>query len=168
MESRYDERRNNKLKKGIVATILLLSGFAGGIATARRIIKSNSNHKFENYYNVLCEWLASKQQGRDLEDYFLHNGYHSIAIYGMGGLGGLLYEELEGADVEIKYGIDSIPYYTYPGLKIVEPKDNLEAVDAIVVTPVFAFDAIKEMLSQKTTSDIVSLADVVCGYIEKS
>lgn len=155
------------MKKGFVAITSLLAGFAGGAAvvgSATSKVANSSNkeiEKFKNYYNILCQWMAIKQEGRSLKEYFIQNGYNSIAIYGMGGLGCRLYEDLRGEGLDIKYALDKMAVSPYSELKIIAPEDELEPVDVIVVTATFAFDEISEMLSAKTEGKVVSLEDVV-------
>ena len=123
--------------------------------------------KFQDYFYILCEWLGFKHRGINLEDFFKKNNYSSIAIYGMGYMGHLLYDELKTSDIEIKYGIDNDPNSKCEGLTIIPPGKISEQVDVIVVTPSFAFDEIKEMLSTKTESAIMSINEVLRGIREK-
>lgn len=155
------------MKKGILAGIFLLAGFAGGVVAAgtvtKRMVNSAGNeiNLYKNCFNIVCHWMAHKQKGITLDKYLKQKNYHSIAIYGMGTLGGLLYEDLKNSDIEIKYGIDLDSFCKYPGLNIIEPKDKFEEVDAIIVTPVLAFNAIKGTLSSKTEIPIVSIEEVI-------
>lgn len=155
------------MKKGLLVGVSLLTGLAEGIIAmgivTRNTARSTNKEvdKFKKYYEILCQWMAHKQRGRSLEEYFMQNGYHSIAIYGMGGLGSRLYEDLKNSGIDIKYAIDQDVSCIYPDLKTISPKDKIEKVDVIVVTAVFAFDEIKEMLSQKTKSPVISLEEVL-------
>lgn len=155
------------MKKGILAGISFLAGFAGGVVAAgtltKRMVSSAGNkiNLYESYYNLVCHWMADKQRGITLEKNLREKNYHSIAIYGMGTLGCLLYEDLKDSDIEVKYGIDLDSFCKYPGLNMIEPKDKFEEVDAIVVTPVLAFNAIKGTLSSKTEIPIVSIEEVI-------
>ena len=78
-------------------------------------------------------------------------------------VGKCLYEELKDIQgVEIKYGIDQESAY-WGELEIRSLDDLLPDVDAIIVTPIFAYNEIEEILRQKTHSNIVSLDDVLYG-----
>ncbi|MDE7430772.1 MAG: hypothetical protein K2N34_02480, partial [Lachnospiraceae bacterium] len=68
---------------------------------------------------------------------------------------------LRKTDVEIKYGIDKNKNRCQTDLDIVSPDDNLEKVDAIIVTAIYYFDAIKAELSKKTNIAIISLEEVL-------
>lgn len=155
------------MKKG---TIAVLSTFLGAVAGAvgdgylkGKQIKQKSSKvdKFKNYYNMLNQWLMLKQEGKTLVSYFEENGYNTIAIYGMGEMGNRLYDELKGSDIKIKYAIDKNASSTYSDIDVFEVEDELEKVDVVVVTAVFAFDEIEEELSEKIDFPVISLEDVV-------
>lgn len=155
------------MKKGILAGISFMAGLTGGAVTAGMAAKKTATLAnketilYQRCYNITSQWILHKQNGISLDKYFTGKGYHSIAIYGMGRLGILLYEELKNSDIEVVYGIDMDPYCTYPGLKIVQPEDEPERADVIVVTPVMAFDDIREMLAEKTEIPVLSIEEVV-------
>lgn len=117
--------------------------------------------KFKGYYNILNQWIMLKQEGKTLEQYFIDNGYKTIAIYGMGEMGNRLYEELKDSNIEVKYAVDQNSKGTYSGLNVICPDDEYEAADVIVVTAIFAFDEIRKNLQEKVHFPIVSLDDVV-------
>jgi ketol-acid reductoisomerase len=100
-------------------------------------------------------------EGKKLEGYFTDKGYQTIAIYGMGELGNRLYEELKDSNVKIKYAIDKNSDSTYSELDVISIEDEMEAVDAVVVTAFFAFDEIKEELEQSIEYPIISIEDVI-------
>ena len=155
------------MKKDILSRIAFLAGIAGSVSVVGMVAKKMINVSgkqvdlYQSSYNIMNQWVAKKQRGISLEQYFDKNEYKSVAIYGMGTMGILLFDELKDTNIEIKYGIDKDPYCTYPGLEIVEPGDGLEKVDVIVVTIVTAFNGIKNMLSEYTDIPIVSIEDVV-------
>lgn len=155
------------MKKG---TIAFLSTVAGAIAGATVIGKFQSNtieqkagkvDKFKTYYNMLNQWLILKQEGKSLEQYFISNGYKSIAIYGMGEMGNRLYEELKEKSVEIKYAIDKKADTTYAEIDVLSVEDDLPLVDAVIVSAVFAFEEIEKDLENLFECPIISLEDIV-------
>lgn len=151
------------MRKGIISTLSVIAGAtAVGTISARLIGKKEKKvDKFKQYYNVLNSWLAIKQEGKSLETFFIDNGYKEIAIYGMGGMGERLYEELKGTSITVKYAVDKEANNLYTECKIVEKEDKLDEVDAIIVTAIFDFESIEEFLENKVDFEIISLADVV-------
>lgn len=70
-------------------------------------------------------------------------------------------EELKDSDIEVAYGIDRNAYRIYADVDIISVDDNLEDVDAIVVTAITFFDEIEDNLSQKISCPIISLDDIL-------
>lgn len=155
------------MEKGLIATVSTLAGVAAGAALVGKMQgktieqKAEKVDKFKSYYNMLNQWLILKQEGKNLETYFKDNGYHTIAIYGMGEMGNRLYDELKDTSIQVKYAIDKDAASTYSELEVLEPEDNLPEADAVVVSAIFAFDEIEDNLADKFTCPIISLEDVV-------
>ncbi len=119
------------------------------------------------YYETMYRWIENKNAGKSIESYFIENQYKTIAIYGAGTLGELLYEDIKNSKIEIAYFIDKSSYgktnYIALEKEIYHPAQisELENVDAIIVTPIFAFQEIKKELKAKgVLSDIISLEDI--------
>lgn len=120
------------------------------------------NNRILDYYDISSQWLNIKyKEKRAFSSFFEKNGYHTIAIYGMGDFGQYLYEELKDSSITVAYAIDknapAIPTKdsVLPIKRITEITDE---VDAIIVTPTFAFDAIKRDLQKQGIScPIISL-----------
>lgn len=118
--------------------------------------------KFYDNYQLLSHWMEVKNEGRSLYEYFEIKGYSTIAVYGMGELANRLCEELENTDVSVKYGIDREVAGTISRMdQIFSPDDSLELVDAVIVTPFYAMDSIRDALRKKINCPIVSLEEVV-------
>ncbi len=155
------------MNKGVTAILSLVAGAAAGVAISSSISgkiiheKAEKVDKFKSYYYILNQWLLLKQQGNDLTKYFHDQGYKSIAIYGMGEMGNRLYEELRGTDIQVKYAIDKNAAKTYSELDVFDLEEQLEPVDAIIVTAVFAFDDIEKEISEVVDYPVISLEDVV-------
>lgn len=155
------------MKKGVIAVISVLTGVALGIVGdgyyKNKIISQNNNrvNKFKSYYNILNQWIVLQHEGKKIEQFFINNGYSKIAIYGMGEIGNRLFEELKDSSIEVKYAIDKNADNTYSQIEVYTLDDDLEEVDAIIVTTAFAFVEIKNSLEQKVNYPIISLEDVV-------
>lgn len=154
------------MKKQVTILSAIIGTVAGAITTGiikQKAIdeKSKKVDKFKTYYNMLNEWLMIKQEGKSLEKYFTDNGYHVIAIYGMGEMGNRLFNELKGTSIKVKYAIDKEASSTYSEIEVLEIEDNLSEVDAVVVTAVFAFDEIEEKLQEVVGCPIISLEDII-------
>lgn len=140
-----------------------VSGIAGMLKCfENKIIKGEKEtYKFRVYYELTRKWVEAYQIGKSLEALLLAKGYENVAIYGMGDVGYLLFRELESSKIKVKYGIDKNTIGRGFNLKIVEPSNEMEKVDAIIISAVFAFDDIKEMLESMTDCPIVALDDLI-------
>lgn len=154
-------------KSGVFAVGALLGGLIG-FTTGKGLndsdTKTNKNDKFRSYYNVLNQWLYLKHNNKNLSEYFEKMEYRRIGIYGLGELGNRLIDELRDTKTEVVYGVDKninnvfCPVSTF----VLEELSNVEEdIDAMVVTPIFAYEEVLSALKDKVDCDIVSLEDVV-------
>lgn len=156
---------------GKVAGIGLIGGAIAGIAYMNKKNYEKSSvleGRYKSYYQLANQWLMNKNEGKPVIRYFEDNDIKSVAIYGMGTLGELFYEEVKDSDIKVGYfidknsdilcyGMDEVPITSLEGIS------EQEQVDAIIVTPVFDFDAIQEDLEKVTDIHLISLEDVVYG-----
>lgn len=155
------------MKKLTLSLLSVLGGAATSAVAVRKVtgkateVQRNMSEKHLALFLMMNQWVAVKQEGKNLADYFEKQGYKSIAIYGMSYVGERLFEELKGSDIQVQYGIDKNADNIYMDVDIVTMEDELKPVDAIVVTPIFFFDEIEEELSKKTDCPIVSLEDIL-------
>lgn len=120
----------------------------------------NSIKYLENT-RVLNELLEKKQKGLSIIDYFKKNNIKNIAIYGMSHLGQRFREELRNSDINIKYVIDKNVKDTFSDLKIISPDDDFEPVDMIVVTAVYYYENIKNIVEHKGKYNVISLKKII-------
>ena len=155
------------MRKRVVSIITMIAGAAAGagimgIKTTKAAEKNKKmSDKHLALFLMMNQWVKVKQEGKTLESYFRKNGYKKIAIYGMSYVGGTLLDELKETEIEVAYGIDKNVDCIYSDIHIFDPGDNLDDVDAVVVTPIFFMDEIEEMLSVKMNCPIISLEDIM-------
>ncbi len=144
---------------GIFAGIRI--GFSSEIKKRRKLKELSDKH-----FVLMCllnQWMKTKQEGKTILKYFHDRQIDHIAIYGMSYVGERLYDELKDSDIEVKYIVDRNADKIYTEADVFTPDETLPEVGAIVVTPVFYYDEIKEMLSQKVNCPIFSLEDILYG-----
>lgn len=129
------------------------------------------NHRNKIYYNILYLWLKNQLNNKSIEAYLLQNKIKTVAIYGAGNLGELLYDELKNSNkIIIKYIIDQSNanknFYKIPVIKT-EHIRNIEDVDCIIVTPIYAFDVIAENLRRFKFKNIVCIDDIIIKIYNK-
>ena len=158
-----------KIKKNIVLSLIAgtLLGHLFGTSQQMKKINEQANKwkresdKYEQTLLMTIRWLKVKMENGKLEDYFLQKGYHTIAIYGMNYVGVRLYEELEGTSIKVLYGIDKYTSSSEVNIPVYSLEKNLDEVDAVVVTPVYYYEEIRQDLSRKLKSPVISMNDVL-------
>lgn len=149
------------------AGILGMFGTAAGWIVSAKKKKELLNYKdfrinkFQKYFDVTNEWVRLKNQGKNLEEFFLKNGWNHIAIYGMGELGHRLMEELAESKIAIEYAIDEHTDKVFSEIEVKEPDSELPPVDVIVVTPFFEYPVVEEKLMKLVDYPIISLEEAV-------
>ncbi|MDE7476460.1 MAG: hypothetical protein K2M91_00680 [Lachnospiraceae bacterium] len=155
------------MKKPIIAVISALAGAAAGAGivigrTSKKIKNENDyGNKHLALYLMMNQWVKIKQENKSIAEYLENQGYRTIAIYGMNYVGETLLNELAGSDIEVKYAIDKNAAIIYSDVDVITPDDELEAVDAVVVTPITFFDEIEQVLGNKTDAPVISLKDIL-------
>lgn len=155
------------MKKGIIAVLSSLVGVAVGAGTVQKVAMKKTIEQKENsdkhlaLYLMMNQWVKVKQAGKSIPNFLLEKGYSKIAIYGMNYVGETLYDELRDSGLEIAYAIDKNADEIYAEIDVISPNTELDQVDAIIVTPIFFFDEIEEMLSGKTDADIICMEDIL-------
>ncbi len=155
------------MKKGILSILSVLTGVAVGAVVTERLIggnvekNRNMSEKHFSLFLMMNQWVKVKQDGKNLVSYFEKNGYKRIAVYGMSYAGETLIDELRNSAVAVVYGIDRNAAPLYSDVDIVSMDEELEDVDAVVVTAITFFDEIEEQLSKKMDCPIISLEDIL-------
>lgn len=155
------------MKKPIISIISALTGAtlgAGAIGKlsadkAQKIQEMSEKHLA--LFLMMNQWVKVKQEGKRLADYFEKKGYQRIAIYGMSYAGETLINELKDTEITVVYGIDKNAASIYADVNIISLDDDLESVDAIIVTAITFFEQIEEKLGEKVDCPILSLEDIL-------
>jgi len=127
----------------------------------------DTNSRYVMYYKTLIQWLKNRNKGIMTDEFFKKHKISSIAIYGIGAMGQMLLEELEGTEIHVRYFIDKRASDIFSkdiGTKVVvlDGIASEESVDAIVITPIYDFNAIEDMLYfMGVDATILSLEDII-------
>lgn len=157
------------MNKPVISILSALTGAAFGAGVvgktssdkAKKIQSMSDKHL--SLFLMMNQWVKVKQEGKRLADYFVSNGYHKIAVYGMSYAGETLLDELKDTDVTVVYAIDEKADSIYADVEVLSMDDDLGVVDAVVVTAITFFDEIEENLSEKVDCPVISLEDVLYG-----
>lgn len=117
--------------------------------------------KYKLYFCLNNRWISLKESNRRLSKYFVENQIKSIAVYGLGDIGLNLCDEIMKDGIEVKYAFDRslIRYESLIPIKKLE--DELEEVDAVVVSIPDEFEAIRNSIEAKFSCPIISIDDIV-------
>lgn len=164
--------RKNKFAAGLLTGVALASGTVAvlklKIFGKSTVEKGNSRTaRLNSYYTVLSQWLVNRNQDKMIPEYLKKNNINSVAIYGMGTLGELLYQELKESGVKVTYFVDKKAnelYYGIDDLPVIgiEEMAGNEKVDAVIVTPVFDYDTVSEKIENVGADvNLMSLEDII-------
>lgn len=151
-----------------LATYILISvvSFIGGCFCIWKfmdnVIKEIQNlaKKDRALFLLLKNWINNSQNGKKISDYFLKKNIKTIAIYGMGYVGELLYAELSDSNVTVCYGIDRA-FSSYEKFRIYRPNDVLPKVDMVIVTAVTYYKEVKQQLEKQMDCPVISLQELI-------
>lgn len=118
-------------------------------------------------YSILYRWMLCNMQGKTLDAMLKQQDISHVAIYGIGEMGGLIYEALKNTEVRVSCFIDSYAVATHYGLESVEvlrPMDFVkrECVDLVIISLSNIANSIKkDLVSIGVTCPIVSIEDIM-------
>lgn len=127
-----------------------------------------NREQYAYVYDSLVKWLAAKIQGGSLGESLLARGIGKVALYGISGLGELVYGDIKASGVEVvcfidknagRYGAEKDGLAVY-GL---EQLEQVPEEAYILVTPEYFFREIMTDLSDRgiALARIISLSMVV-------
>ncbi|MBD5521760.1 MAG: glycosyltransferase family 4 protein [Lachnospiraceae bacterium] len=125
------------------------------------VYDSGGFEKQQALQKTVQRWLCNKLEHKSLETALIEKGIYSIAIYGMGYLGCCLYDELENSRITVEYVMDQ--RITDPDglIKIVDMREMLPEVDAIVVTVLGEVKELIDFMKAKYSYTIVMLSELL-------
>lgn len=124
-------------------------------------INASDYLKFNKMFHILLDWMRLKNKGLDISSFCKNNNYHNIAIYGMGYIGEYLYDELVGSDINIQYAIDRTAKDFKRELPIFRIENELDPVDAIIITAVVDTEEIIRSMKAKMNCPVFTISEVL-------
>lgn len=124
-------------------------------------------YRYRLYYQILINWLKKITLGHKVENWFLKKNIHKIIIYGGGELGRILYDQLQ---TENRVIVDAVCDRNNSGLDQYFINTKIISVDelsqkynqnTIVVTPIYAYDAIYREIRKKVKGNIIDLSVII-------
>ncbi len=124
---------------------------------------ANSNVERKNdFYIFMRNWVELHQSGMSIADKLLQEGVSTVAIYGAGKHGKMLYNELKSTKVKVAYWIDkNCRAETIEECPVIGLDSDLPQVDAVIITPYREFKSIESSLREKTKARVIPLDRLV-------
>lgn len=119
----------------------------------------NRNIERKNdFYLFMCSWVELHQSGRNIADKLMQAGISTVAIYGAGKHGMMLYNELKSTKVKVDYWIDrNCKAETIEECPVISVDNKLPPVDAVIITPYREFQSIESSLKEKIKARMIPL-----------
>ncbi len=124
-------------------------------------LDGNKKDKYKSYFEVLSKWLQLEEKGVRLEDYFLHNNWRNISIYGLGDLGWYLYNSLNGTEIKIKYTLDQNKSQNSWNIDNLYDNLVLPNVDMCIITSFWHMQEISEYLLERKVMNYISIEEII-------
>lgn len=154
------------MKKGIITGLIGIVSFAVGIILGGKMLVGMINdyktRMQRNLSNMMLfnNWLEFIYSGGSIDQYFYNHGYKKIMIYGNGYIGKRLGQALSDTEVEVVAVMDKAALSDENDM-VIGVDSSIPDVDCIVVTPVFFFDTIYEMLRVRTEAPVISIQVII-------
>lgn len=154
------------MKKGIAACLISLVSFVTGFILGGKIlVKMINDYKTRmkrNLSNMMLfnDWLEFLYSRGKVEQYFHDHGYKRIMIYGNGYIGKRLQQALGQTDIEVAAVMDKVVSSDEKGL-VIDVDSSIPDVDCIVITPVYYYDEIVDLLQKKTELPLVPMQMII-------
>lgn len=142
----------------------------GAVITDHKNEKKINVDKFyrvKDYNDVLIRQLQNISDNKSISKRLREIEINSIAIYGQGSMGRMLYDQLKGSNTYVAFFIDKNEETGQSNIENIPVKNiemikTAENVDAIIVTPVYDFESIREDIEKNgVNTRIISLEDLV-------
>lgn len=117
--------------------------------------------------SILLDWLQLKISGKSICAALYSKDIRSVAIYGMGAIGELLYYELEIDDIRVLYGIDRKVKTSATGLSIYAPDSSNPPVDGVIVTSFHGVDQTIKELKRIGHKNVITISELI-GFADTS
>lgn len=119
-------------------------------------------YKYRQMKIILYGWLERKRDHRPIENELLEKGMNRIAIYGVGELGKLLYDELEKTSIQVMAGVDqrAIDYKNLVVIPINKCAE-LDKIDAIINTVTSEEVEVEKMIHEYYKGPIISILELI-------
>ncbi|MCL2146435.1 MAG: hypothetical protein FWH52_01385 [Synergistaceae bacterium] len=118
-------------------------------------------YRVKSYYDTISQIVSLGGKNTILQ-FLKENGYNKIVIYGAGTLGKIFYDSIKDAYDEITI-VDNnqASRYDYDEKNVVSVESLMNSnFDIVIITPLFAFETIKETLGKLDIRNYISVQEI--------
>jgi len=147
---------------GLIICIIIIVVLVCALGFCYDVLKReySGKQKVTRNFKLLNWWFEKKiENEKFIPEYLSQRGYKSVAIYGFGYMGELLYKDMRRFNVAVDYIIDNTAKNT--DLKIFTLKDELPKTDAIIVAVSYDYESIEKKIKEKTNVPVVFLEEML-------
>lgn len=121
---------------------------------------------YKRQYDIMYKWMYCDLYNRKLEDTLLNQGIKSIMIYGIGEIGGLIYDKLKSTSVSVECFVDSYSVaqkYYLEEVDVIRPNEISERkADLIIISlPQIAESIEADLVDLGVTIPIQSIESII-------
>ena len=117
--------------------------------------------RYRGYWKTLDKLLLCKEQKIIIADFLRKSGYKKIAIYGLGMVGRHIIADIKPYGANIIFGIDQNEINLEFGFPVYTLEDKLPDVEMIIVSVIYDYQKISELLERKTNAKIISIDELL-------
>lgn len=129
--------------------------------TRKAVLSNNLLMKYKSQINAMNKMMYIMEQNISLAKYLKGLGFTRIAVYGYGIVGKHLVTLLQSEDIEVSYVIDNNPNVLSKDINIYRLSKDMPYVDAIIVTPIDEYAAIRNSIKNIVDFYVISLGHIL-------
>lgn len=143
---------------GLTGIVSFLSGFVLGGKVLVKMINDYKRWMDRNQVNMMVfnGWLEFIYSGGNIQQYFYEHGYKKILVYGNGYIGKRLVQALSNTNIEVVAVMDKAADSNIEGI-LIGTDSKIPNIDCAVITPVFYYEEIYDLLRKKLKTPIISI-----------
>lgn len=128
--------------------------------TKKVVLSNNLLMKYKSQISAMNQMMYIMEQNISLAKYLKELGFYKVAVYGYGIVGKHLITLLQREGIKVSYVIDKNPNVLGKDINVYLLSKDMPYVDAIIVTPIDEYVAIRSDIKEKVDFNVISL-----GYI---
>ena len=117
------------------------------------------------YNQILFLWKKNMEKSKERTIFISDYDWNkmTIALYGLGRWGELIYSEMKNCGFQVKYGIDK-KVKKFHDLKIVKMQEIPQCIDMIIVSVIYEYKEIYRELTKYYSGKIISIEELVSDF----